>query len=266
MRWSSRSVARRQERSHDHTRIFRTPAEQRSRATIAAGSVRNKGLPGPGEGPTPRVDLASWRFTINDGPRMLASWSWPEFETLPQTTWRGDIHCVTKWSKLDTLWRGITIDDLLMRRNHPAPRLPARAIARRLRHQRSRRGFGQRKGDDRDALCRCADRGRAWRSGKAARAAPLFLEEREVDQRACDSPRVTRRASGSSAAITCTAIPGASSAIRTTRDDRRRDPRDIALAGSGDRADRASDAARHQRLPPRPAGCVRGGTARRRPA
>jgi DMSO/TMAO reductase YedYZ molybdopterin-dependent catalytic subunit len=59
------------------------------------------------------VDLARWRFTVNDGPRPLASWSWPEFEALPQTVWRRDIHCVTKWSKLDTTWRGVTIDDLL---------------------------------------------------------------------------------------------------------------------------------------------------------
>jgi DMSO/TMAO reductase YedYZ molybdopterin-dependent catalytic subunit len=59
------------------------------------------------------VDLARWRFTVNDGPKPLASWSWEEFEALPQTTWRRDIHCVTKWSKLDTTWSGVTIDDLL---------------------------------------------------------------------------------------------------------------------------------------------------------
>jgi DMSO/TMAO reductase YedYZ molybdopterin-dependent catalytic subunit len=50
---------------------------------------------------------------MNDGPSLLARWSWPEFEALPQTTWHGDIHCVTKWSKLDTTWSGVTIDDLL---------------------------------------------------------------------------------------------------------------------------------------------------------
>ena len=49
-------------------------------------------------GPTPRVDLAAWRFTLSHGPRPLASWSWEEFNALPQTRWQGDIHCVTSWS------------------------------------------------------------------------------------------------------------------------------------------------------------------------
>ena len=57
------------------------------------------------------MDLATWRFTINDGPRPVASWTWAEFEALPQTTWRGAIHCVTKWSKFDTTWSGVTPDD-----------------------------------------------------------------------------------------------------------------------------------------------------------
>ncbi len=64
------------------------------------------------KGPTPSVDPAIWRFTIHDGSQLLAQWTWAQFETLPQTVWRGDIHCVTKWSKLDTTWSGVTIDDL----------------------------------------------------------------------------------------------------------------------------------------------------------
>src|SRR3546814_17762843 len=45
--------------------------------------------------------------------RPLAEWSWQEFEALPQTEIVTDIHCVTKWSKFDTRWRGVTFDDLL---------------------------------------------------------------------------------------------------------------------------------------------------------
>jgi DMSO/TMAO reductase YedYZ molybdopterin-dependent catalytic subunit len=44
---------------------------------------------------------------------VLGTWSRAEFERLPQTTIRADIHCVTKWSKLDTAWQGVTFDDLL---------------------------------------------------------------------------------------------------------------------------------------------------------
>jgi DMSO/TMAO reductase YedYZ molybdopterin-dependent catalytic subunit len=63
-------------------------------------------------GPTPIVDRTTWHFTIRHGPRPLATWTWEAFEALPQTTWQGDIHCVTTWSKFDTAWQGVTIDDL----------------------------------------------------------------------------------------------------------------------------------------------------------
>jgi DMSO/TMAO reductase YedYZ molybdopterin-dependent catalytic subunit len=43
----------------------------------------------------------------------VRSWSWAEFLALPQTTMTCDIHCVTSWSKLDTRWEGVLVDDLL---------------------------------------------------------------------------------------------------------------------------------------------------------
>ncbi|GJD47568.1 Protein-methionine-sulfoxide reductase catalytic subunit MsrP [Methylobacterium crusticola] len=72
-------------------------------------------------GPTPRIDLARWRFTIRQGAKPLASWSWEEFQALPRTRWTGDIHCVTKWSKFDTAWEGVGIDDLLAAAGIAAP-------------------------------------------------------------------------------------------------------------------------------------------------
>jgi DMSO/TMAO reductase YedYZ molybdopterin-dependent catalytic subunit len=65
-------------------------------------------------GPTPHVDRADWKFTLKAGPRPIASsWNWQQFNAFPQTELSEDIHCVTKWSKLDTRWRGVLIDDLL---------------------------------------------------------------------------------------------------------------------------------------------------------
>jgi DMSO/TMAO reductase YedYZ molybdopterin-dependent catalytic subunit len=64
-------------------------------------------------GPTPRPDLARWSFTINgevDAPR---TWSWDELRKLPAEDITVDIHCVTKWSKLDTSWKGVSIDTLI---------------------------------------------------------------------------------------------------------------------------------------------------------
>ncbi|HEY8566677.1 MAG TPA: sulfite oxidase-like oxidoreductase [Beijerinckiaceae bacterium] len=72
-------------------------------------------------GPTPRIDLAHWRFDLWHGPRPLKSWTWDEFQTLPRSKWQGDIHCVTKWSKFDTRWEGVSFDDLLAAAGLEAP-------------------------------------------------------------------------------------------------------------------------------------------------
>ena len=41
------------------------------------------------------------------------SWSWEAFLALPTETFTVDIHCVTKWSKLDTSWKGVSLVTLL---------------------------------------------------------------------------------------------------------------------------------------------------------
>src|SRR5688500_5409469 len=64
-------------------------------------------------GPTPRIALGDWSFTLKVGVRPVKRWTWEEFNNLPQTKMTRDIHCVTKWSKLNTPWTGVLIDDLL---------------------------------------------------------------------------------------------------------------------------------------------------------
>jgi DMSO/TMAO reductase YedYZ molybdopterin-dependent catalytic subunit len=64
-------------------------------------------------GPAPRANLDAWDIVLESGGARLARWSWKEFGALPQTELTADIHCVTTWSKLDTVWRGVTIDTLL---------------------------------------------------------------------------------------------------------------------------------------------------------
>jgi len=71
-------------------------------------------------GPTPRTPLADWSFSIEgevDEPRR---WTWEEFRALPSETLKTDIHCVTKWSKLDTDWEGVSVDTLLAEADHDA--------------------------------------------------------------------------------------------------------------------------------------------------
>lgn len=64
-------------------------------------------------GPTPRIDTDKWTFTLKDGVRPVKNWTWAEFNALPQSRMTRDIHCVTTWSKLNTAWEGVLIDDIL---------------------------------------------------------------------------------------------------------------------------------------------------------
>jgi DMSO/TMAO reductase YedYZ molybdopterin-dependent catalytic subunit len=90
--------------------------EHDSRATtdrVPPGQYVTPDFPVLTAGPTPQTPLESWTLALQNGGQLLARWNWQEFEALLQTERTFDIHCVTKWSKLDTRWRGVTFDDLL---------------------------------------------------------------------------------------------------------------------------------------------------------
>jgi len=61
---------------------------------------------------------------LQDGGSLVGKWTWEEFQALPRTELTVDIHCVTKWSKLGTVWEGVTIDDLLAAAGLDKPRAP----------------------------------------------------------------------------------------------------------------------------------------------
>ncbi|WP_061299527.1 sulfite oxidase-like oxidoreductase [Herbidospora cretacea] len=64
-------------------------------------------------GPTPRVPLDRWEFSIDTAEGQVHRWSWEEFQALPQETPTVDLHCVTKWSKFGTGWKGVSLDVLM---------------------------------------------------------------------------------------------------------------------------------------------------------
>ena len=64
-------------------------------------------------GPTPHVPTEQWTFSIRQGDSVLKSWTWQEMRALPAETVTTDIHCVTRWSKLDTRWDAVSLDTLL---------------------------------------------------------------------------------------------------------------------------------------------------------
>jgi DMSO/TMAO reductase YedYZ molybdopterin-dependent catalytic subunit len=62
---------------------------------------------------TPRLDTATWTFTVRGLVEQETTWTWDELQALPHSTYDGDIHCVTTWSKLGMSWTGVSIDTLL---------------------------------------------------------------------------------------------------------------------------------------------------------
>src|SRR5262252_2516655 len=64
-------------------------------------------------GPTPRVDTGRWELRITTETGQVHRWDWAAFQALPAEEPAVDIHCVTKWSKLGTHWRGVSLDTLL---------------------------------------------------------------------------------------------------------------------------------------------------------
>ena len=139
---------------------------------------------------------------------------------LPGSTYVGDIHCVTTWSKFDMTFAGVSVDTLL---EAARPTAEARFV---MAHSTT--------GYTTNLPLADVTGGKAWvvwevdgkplprarRPGAAAGAAPVLLEVREVDHPARADGARPARASGSRTATTTAATPGSSSATRVTRERR----------------------------------------------
>jgi DMSO/TMAO reductase YedYZ molybdopterin-dependent catalytic subunit len=89
----------------------RRPAEVANR--LPPGQYLVTDFPVLSAGPTPHTPLDRWSFTLEGLVRSPVRWTWNEFLNLPSQDFTVDISCVTKWTKLDTKWRGISVDTLL---------------------------------------------------------------------------------------------------------------------------------------------------------
>lgn len=87
-------------------------------------SVRQEGRLPPGQsltqkfpvlhyGPVPSFNPATWKFRVWGEVEQEVSWTWDEFNQLPRTKLKMDIHCVTRWSKFDTEWAGVLVRTLV---------------------------------------------------------------------------------------------------------------------------------------------------------
>src|SRR5919106_3706793 len=80
---------------------------------IPPGQYVTPDFPVLSAGPPPHTPLSEWDFAIRGEVDQPVSWTWGELLALPSETVTLDIHCVTKWSKLDTVWKGVSLDTLL---------------------------------------------------------------------------------------------------------------------------------------------------------
>jgi DMSO/TMAO reductase YedYZ molybdopterin-dependent catalytic subunit len=96
--------------------IFRRKDEEervRSEGRLPPGQSLTQKFPVLHYGPTPGFNPATWDFRVWGEVEEEASWTWDEFQSLPRTRLVMDIHCVTRWSKFDTEWEGVSLRTLV---------------------------------------------------------------------------------------------------------------------------------------------------------
>jgi DMSO/TMAO reductase YedYZ molybdopterin-dependent catalytic subunit len=82
---------------------------------VPPGQYLTDGFPVLTVGRNPAFDLATWSLSVDGEVERPYALSWDELMAMPQREVTVDIHCVTRWSKLDTVWRGVAVSDLLER-------------------------------------------------------------------------------------------------------------------------------------------------------
>ena len=80
---------------------------------LPPGQYLTNDFPVLSAGPTPHVALEKWSFSMEGLVKDKVRWTWDEFLQLPSQTFQVDISCVTKWTKLDTRWEGVSVDTLM---------------------------------------------------------------------------------------------------------------------------------------------------------
>jgi DMSO/TMAO reductase YedYZ molybdopterin-dependent catalytic subunit len=85
----------------------------RSRADLPPGQYLVQDFPVLSAGPTPRIQTEHWEFVVTTETGATHRWDWAALMALPAEEVTKDIHCVTRWSKLQTAWKGVSLDTLL---------------------------------------------------------------------------------------------------------------------------------------------------------
>ncbi len=84
-----------------------------SQGRLPPGQILTDKFPVLHYGPVPVFDEKHWDFRLWGSAEKEACFSWEEFQRLPRTKVVMDLHCVTRWSKFDTLWEGVSLRTLI---------------------------------------------------------------------------------------------------------------------------------------------------------
>jgi DMSO/TMAO reductase YedYZ molybdopterin-dependent catalytic subunit len=82
---------------------------------LPPGQVKTEKWPVLHYGSVPRVDLATWELRVDGLVEEPQRWTWEQFRSLPRVRVQSDIHCVTRWSRYDNVWEGVSIREVLSR-------------------------------------------------------------------------------------------------------------------------------------------------------
>ncbi len=96
--------------------IFRRKVEQErvdKEGRLPPGQSLTQKFPVLHYGPVPRFNPATWDLRAWGEVEQEARWTWDEFQKLPRSSLVMDIHCVTRWSKFDTRWEGVSVRTLV---------------------------------------------------------------------------------------------------------------------------------------------------------
>lgn len=86
--------------------------DTRREKRLPPGQSRTKKFPVLDAHGTPKINLEKWRFTVEGLVENPMSWNFDEFQQLPTVKVYADFHCVTRWSRLDNIWTGISARSL----------------------------------------------------------------------------------------------------------------------------------------------------------
>jgi DMSO/TMAO reductase YedYZ molybdopterin-dependent catalytic subunit len=92
-----------------------TPLSPEIAARIPPGQHLTEKWPVLHYGSIPHIDLSKWTFGVTGLVEEPVSWTWDQFMALPRVTRQDDIHCVTRWTKLDNQWDGVAVREVLAR-------------------------------------------------------------------------------------------------------------------------------------------------------